>query len=87
MNPRKQENTPSVRSIRDCLSDVFLVNIIFGNDTLGPQSLGYDNKKEVLIRLARIYPPEACEVLNAVAFFIKPLREPIFNARPEIERE
>ncbi|MBQ7285675.1 MAG: hypothetical protein IJW72_05435 [Alphaproteobacteria bacterium] len=57
-------------------------------DSLGFQPLGYDNKKEVMIRLARIFPQEAQKALNAVAFFIKPIFERINNKlRPEIERE
>ena len=57
-------------------------------DALTPQALGYDNKKEIMLRLARLYPAEAQEALNAVAFFLKPLFEPQKNKqRPSIERE
>ncbi|MBS4773873.1 MAG: hypothetical protein KHX55_06330 [Proteobacteria bacterium] len=57
-------------------------------DALGHQSLGYDNKEEVMIRLARIFPQEAQAALNAVAFFIKPLHERMnIKQRTEIERE
>lgn len=57
-------------------------------DALGYQSLGYDNKEEVMIRLARIFPQEAQKALNAVAFFIKPLHERMnIKQRTEIERE
>lgn len=57
-------------------------------NALGYQSLGYDNKKEVMIRLARMFPEEAQQALNAVAFFIKPQFERAnLKYRSEIERE
>ncbi len=57
-------------------------------NALGYQALGYDNKEEVMLRLARIYPQEAQRELNAVAFFIKPQFEKInLKYRSEIERE
>ena len=56
-------------------------------DALGPQSLGYDDKKEIMLRLERVYPPEACNALNAIAFFIKLIQEPMYHFRPAIERE
>jgi ASC-1-like (ASCH) protein len=56
-------------------------------DALGPQPLGYDNKDEIMLRLNRIFPPEAQEALNAVAFFIEPHIEKLPQlTRGEIER-
>lgn len=56
-------------------------------DALTPQALGYDNKEEVMIRLARIYPKDMQRELNAVAFFIKLLVERVnIKVRPEMER-
>lgn len=57
-------------------------------DALTPQALGYDNKKEVTVRLDRIFPPEAQQALNAVAFFIKPQQERLnLKFRQEMERD
>ena len=56
-------------------------------DALTPQALGYDNKEEIMIRLARIYPENLQRELNAVAFFIKPLVGRInIKTRSEMER-
>lgn len=56
-------------------------------DALGAEALGYDNKKEVLIRLERVYPAILQQKLNVVAFFLEPQQETIRRIeRGEIER-
>lgn len=56
-------------------------------DALTPQALGYDNKKEVMIRLARVYPEKMQKAMNAVGFFTRPLVEKVnIKYRPEMER-
>ncbi len=56
-------------------------------DILGYESLGYNNKKEVMIRLKRIYPEELQKSLNAVAFFLEKITDKSnFFERGEIER-
>ncbi len=41
-------------------------------DSLTPQALGYDNKKEVMVRISRMFSKELQQNLNAVAFFLEP---------------
>ncbi len=56
-------------------------------EALTPQSLGYNNKTEVLVRLNRIFTKELQQSLNAVAFFIEPQYEKInIIERGEYER-
>ncbi len=56
-------------------------------DALTPQALGYDNKNEVMIRLARVYPEKMQKAMNAVGFFTRPLVEKVnIKYRPEMER-
>lgn len=44
-------------------------------DALGPLALGYTDKKELMVRLERMYPRELQQELNAVTFFLEPLFE------------
>ncbi len=56
-------------------------------DALSPQSLGYNSKEEIMLRLRRIYSPNAQQSLNAVGFFLKPLPEKnSVKTRSPIER-
>ena len=56
-------------------------------DILGHEALGYDNKKEVMVRIKRIFPLELQKNLNAVAFFLEKTTDKInFIERGEIER-
>ena len=56
-------------------------------DALKPQSLGYANKNEIIVRLNRIFTKELQQSLNAVAFFIEPQYEKInIIERGEYER-
>lgn len=56
-------------------------------DALGPQSLGYHNKNEVMIRLSRLYPAALQNKLNVVAFFLQPQMEVVRHiVRDEMER-
>lgn len=56
-------------------------------DALGPTPLGYDNKKEIMIRLNRMFSKKLQEDFSAVAFFIEMLPEKaIPSVRDEIER-
>ncbi len=56
-------------------------------DALSPQALGYNNKKEVLLRLNRIFSLDAQKACNVVGFFLKKLDVNVnFNLRPELER-
>ncbi len=56
-------------------------------DALSPQALGYDNKKEVMIRLERMYPQDAQAAFNAVGFFLQPKVEKVnLKVRGELER-
>jgi hypothetical protein len=41
-------------------------------DSLTPQALGYDNKKEVMVRINRMFSKELQQNLNSVAFFLEP---------------
>ena len=49
-------------------------------DAITPQALGYLDKKEVMLRVERIFPKEARDALNCVAFYIRPIVEKV-NAR------
>ncbi len=56
-------------------------------DILGYEALGYDNKKEVMVRIKRIFPLELQKNLNAVAFFLEKITDkPNLIERGEIER-
>ena len=44
-------------------------------DSLTPQALGYDNKKEVMVRINRMFSKELQQNLNSVAFFLEPQLE------------
>lgn len=56
-------------------------------DALSPQSLGYDNKTEVMIRINRMFSTELQSNLNAVAFFLEPRYEKVnLIEREEHER-
>ena len=56
-------------------------------DALSPQSLGYDNKAEVMIRINRMFSTELQSNLNAVAFFLEPRYEKVnLIEREEHER-
>lgn len=56
-------------------------------DALSPQALGYKDKKEVLLRLNRIFSADAQKACNVVGFFLKKLDDEVnFNLRPELER-
>lgn len=46
-------------------------------DALGAEPLGYDNKKEIMIRLNRMYPQKLQKNYSAVAFFIEVISEKI----------
>lgn len=43
-------------------------------DIIGATPLGYDNKKEIMIRLNRMYSKEVQDNYSAVAFFLAPAR-------------
>ena len=52
--------------------------VIFENfemmiDTLPPELFGYDNRKEVKVRVNRLFPKEETENNFAVGFFIRPI--------------
>lgn len=56
-------------------------------DSIGPEPLGYDNKKEIMIRLSRMYPQKEQDKYSAVAFFIESQSEKNrLITRDEIER-
>ncbi len=56
-------------------------------NSLGAEALGYGNKEEVLVRLARIYPAELQKHLSVVAFFLERVNERVRRMeRGEIER-
>ena len=56
-------------------------------DALTPQALGYSNKKEVMLRLDRIFPIDTQKSCNCVGFFLKMIDDNVnFNMRPELER-
>ena len=56
-------------------------------DALTPQTLGYDNKQEIMIRINRIFPKELQKKLNCVAFFIEHQTENTKNvSRGQIEK-
>lgn len=40
-------------------------------DVLTPQTLGYDNEKEIMVRINRMFPQNLQRSLNCVAFFIE----------------
>lgn len=58
-------------------------------DSLTPQLLGYDSKKELLIRLNRAYSEEKQKDFNAAAIFIRnvtPLYREFIRGEAEYER-
>jgi len=56
-------------------------------DALTPQALGYTNKKEIMLRLERIYPVNVQKSCNAAGFFLKKIDENVnFNVRSEMEQ-
>lgn len=57
-------------------------------DSLTPQALGYDSKKEVLIRVNRMFSKELQQNLNSVAFFLEPKIESLKHIeRGQFERD
>ena len=79
-------------STKEKLSCEVLGIAVFDNfndliDALTPQALGYNNKKEVMLRLERIYPLKVQKACNCVGFFLKKIDDDVnFNVRPELER-
>lgn len=56
-------------------------------DCIGAAPLGYDNKKELMLRLERMYPQKEQNKYSAVAFFLELVSEkPRLVMRDEIER-
>lgn len=60
--------------------------LILWVDTLPPELFGYDDRKEVKVRVNRLFPKEETENNFAVGFFIRPVlpqaqreRAPKFN--------
>lgn len=57
-------------------------------DTLTPEALGYKTKREILVRVNRMYPKELLQNLNAVAFFLDIQYERLrYIERGNIERD